>query len=146
MSFIIGLIIFVFDPLAVSLILAGNYLVEKRVSRIEKVEDDLEEIHHELEVIEHKLEEPIQEPIIEEPPVIKKDNVVLELEDRDEKIEPIIEPIPEPELEPVKEVEVEITPEPELVFHSLLKNTNLDKSDVIPSEENTTPILKYYQR
>lgn len=30
MSYIIGLIIFVFDPLAIALILAGNYLVEKR--------------------------------------------------------------------------------------------------------------------
>ena len=33
----------------------------------------------------------------------------------------------------------------EPLYRSSLNNPQLDKSDVLPSEENNTPILKYYQ-
>jgi hypothetical protein len=73
MSYIIGLIIFVFDPLAVALILAGNYLVEKRQQRpviqpldtthvVEEVIPEVTEEFNSIEqdvIIESKVENPI---------------------------------------------------------------------------------------
>jgi hypothetical protein len=40
MGYIIGLIIFVFDPLAIALILAGNYMVDKKSSKKESATED----------------------------------------------------------------------------------------------------------
>jgi hypothetical protein len=98
MGVIIGLIIFVFDPLAIALILSGNYLVEKRNKKMQTIKTEIFElpaqdyISSKIETlppdISSRLEEDleinnidvpeeiqiIEEPVTEEP-VIEEDNM-----------------------------------------------------------------------
>lgn len=79
MGIIIGLIIFVFDPLAISLILAGNYLNEKQKKKPqEKIIEPLVEEETFEEEIQEEVPEEIQEEvsIIEEP--ILEEEVYIE--------------------------------------------------------------------
>ena len=173
MSFIIGMIIFVFDPLAVSLILAGNYMIEKRTKKqvFECVLPVPEERQKGSEVTELPQMETIDNTDLHEllDEVIKVPNsepVHLELEPVEEVHEELswlgelnVKP------RPIKEVMEELVIEDEIdeiiaeevipfeyedeieepLYRSSLNNPQLDKSDVLPSEENNTPILKYYQ-
>ena len=87
-KWVILIIIFVFDPLAIALLLAGNYLIEERKALKEK-KDESEKIEKEVEippVVEAPIPEPIvvaevqaiapepkiEEPIVEELPREKK--------------------------------------------------------------------------
>jgi hypothetical protein len=83
MGIIIGLIIFVFDPLAVVLVLAGNYLVRKRPKRkrkedliheIEKVQDDYIQ-HKQLAELDDLLEEELFDDIKKS--ILADDDLIL---------------------------------------------------------------------
>ena len=68
-KYVILLIIFVFDPLAVALIIAGNFLLDqKRKEEKDQISVKLDEITNEVKHIEHEIEELVtHESKIEEP-------------------------------------------------------------------------------
>ena len=74
-KYVILLIIFVFDPLAVALIIAGNFLVDQRRKELKEeaaqaklINEQLAEIKHEVEHLEEMVEHPHQ-PQAEETPI-----------------------------------------------------------------------------
>lgn len=86
MGVIIGLIIFVFDPLAIALILAGNYLVEKRQERLRQIHPTSVSIiePEEVDILEPReviFEKPASEPTIEEIKEQLKEEIKDEIEE-----------------------------------------------------------------
>lgn len=96
MGWIIALVIFVFDPLAIALILAGNYLIEKRYSSIASTEilpiaselsQDVE-INNELETIleehqpeteEHSITSPMKLELVDDyDPIEEREEIFIE--------------------------------------------------------------------
>lgn len=61
MKYIIGLIIFVFDPLAVVMILAGNYLISRKKSIPEPLPEPIKQLIENQQPLENEFEEPLQE-------------------------------------------------------------------------------------
>lgn len=117
MMYIIGLVVFVFDPLAIALILAGNYLVEKRVSKIPKKE--IEELQHQVEVL--------QEEVLEIEEELQYDNFHIE---------------PETQWERTEE---EVSEQLEKFYKSSLSDVRYDNSDVILNAPDTSPVShKFY--
>ena len=57
-KYVILLIIFVFDPLAISLIIAGNFLIEKNKSEKDEITSKLDKIQREVSHIEEEIEHP----------------------------------------------------------------------------------------
>jgi hypothetical protein len=151
-GYIIGLIIFVFDPLAIALILAGNFLIDQRSKRLVPELPYVEHVHHRMSdepVIEEVQSEPVVEEIItEEPEKEEPVNYDLELEQIEVKPEPVVEEIIltpqseehyELELEEIDDIEVEPLP------RSILSDISAEKVDVAAGIKDTSPIIKYYK-
>jgi hypothetical protein len=130
MYFIIGLIIFVFDPLAIALILAGNYLVEKRNKVVQEI--------------------PKQEEILE--PEIKQEEILqFSLDDVEEKdnyeLPPIILSLKELEETPLIEFEEEIKEEEDTkIYHSSLNDITNVRDDLDTSREVYSELRKTYEK
>lgn len=113
-KYIIGVIVGVFDPLAVVLILAANFLILKKRLKPKEETSPIINDFGTLDVLDPLPETEHPLPIIEEPVVLHNDFCMTEPEIQPETLalvesEPIIEPEPVPEIAPT-----ESTPEQEL--------------------------------
>lgn len=133
-GFFILLIIFVFDPLAVALILAGNYLVEKKseVTSIETLQTKIEEIQEEIKEIEDEIE--------------TKDLFEKIVESDQFPNDQTYETVPEVTFEEPLEEVIEQSKIEEPVHHSMLNDTKLNKSDVVTDQSDTSPIINFYNK
>jgi hypothetical protein len=126
MSYLIGLIIFVFDPLAIALILSGNYLIEKRSIKIKKDVKDDELIIP--EIIEECHDEESDEIGDVENEIIDQVDFDLIREHHDELEQEMVNEIVEQNREDTEKKEVEKHEEEKK------KRTSKKKSDIIVPE------------
>lgn len=138
MSYLIGLIVLVFDPLAVALILAGNYLVEKRRIRNEITDDvpvlpfTMEQINIYEDIFEDNSDlfsdevDPIEEIVDKEPEEIIEEIIedtteelyaeIIEKEyEQEEPVDDIIEDVVPEEIIDVPEEIIDIIPEEPII-------------------------------
>lgn len=156
-TWVIGMIIFVFDPLAIFLIIAGNFLLAKRREEKAKVvvepvvEEEVapvqaSERYHPVTPLPEKPvapePEPIIEPVVEPPP--PEPEPIVEPEPEPEPAPVVVEPEPAPPPEPLPEPEPEPEPQEDRRSHvptGLLKPVVVEHNDEVQrASETFTPL------
>lgn len=161
-KWVILVIIFVFDPLAIALLLAGNFLTENRNVKEEKRDDEPESflppkapLHDEdTELNFINLQQPLQEPATEK---LKEDKLTVNLQENlivetPEISEPIHhieieEPKVESEKEPIKPVQPEVRlQDQEPVQSKSLERIDHSRADVSFSNNRRSSVRSTYTR
>lgn len=137
MGVIIGLIIFVFDPLAIALILSGNYLIEKRNKKIQTITTEIFELPAQ-DCISSKIEKTLQPDIssrLEEDLEINNIDIPEEIQIVEEPV--IEEPIEEDNMYPFFAKE-QIELAKEVAEQALVTKSSLEDIGHTPGSEVTS--------